>query len=521
MNRTLALIGVGRWGKNLARNFDQIGVLHTVCDPHTTYDGVHNTGDYQEVLQNRAITQVAIAAPAALHFQLAKEALLAGKDLFVEKPLCLDSSEGEELIALAKKHDRILMVGHLLQYHPCFRRLLQLVDGGAIGKMQYIMSNRLNLGTIRTEESALWCLAPHDFSIILSLCGGAMPRSLRCTGEAYLSQNIADLAITTMTFDSGVKAHVFVNWLHPYKEQKLMVIGTEGTLLFDDREPWEKKLQLFHEPVIWQESGSPVANQGSAELVHVPQEEPLKNECLHFLECCKTRQAPLTDGREGLRVLKMLQAAQRSLDSDGEMQHLSDSYTAHPTAVIDAGCTIGTGTKIWHFCHLMKDCAIGENCSLGQNVVVSPGVTLGHNVKVQNNVSIYSGVICEDDVFLGPSMVFTNINNPRSAVTRRDQYETTLIRRGATIGANATILCGIELGAHAFVGAGAVVTKDVPAYALVVGNPARQVGWMSRHGERLDLPLESEEPLEVTCPKTGEAYQLKHNRLTHKELCYV
>lgn len=185
-------------------------------------------------------------------------------------------------------------------------------------------------------------------------------------------------------------------------------------------------------------------------------------------------------------------------------------YFSHPTAVIDPGCTIGKGTKIWHFSHVMPDCRIGENCNLGQNVVVSPGVVLGNNVKVQNNVSIYTGVVCEDDVFLGPSMVFTNIVNPRSAVVRRDQYVKTMVRKGATIGANATIVCGIEIGSYAFIGAGAVVIRDVPPYALVVGNPARQTGWMSEYGHRLNFNAAGL----ASCPESGKSYLLKDGSVT-------
>ena len=185
-------------------------------------------------------------------------------------------------------------------------------------------------------------------------------------------------------------------------------------------------------------------------------------------------------------------------------------YFAHPTAVIDEGCVIGKGTKIWHFSHIMPHCVIGENCNLGQNVVVSPEVVLGNNVKVQNNVSIYTGVICEDDVFLGPSMVFTNVINPRSAVNRRSEYKKTLVRRGATIGANATIVCGIEIGAYAFIGAGAVVIRDVPPYALVVGNPARQTGWMSEYGHKLKFDSEGL----AVCPESGERYKLSNGQVT-------
>ncbi len=185
-------------------------------------------------------------------------------------------------------------------------------------------------------------------------------------------------------------------------------------------------------------------------------------------------------------------------------------YFAHETAVIDEGCTIGKGTRIWHFTHIMPDCIIGENCNLGQNVVVSPRVVLGNNVKIQNNVSIYTGVICEDDVFLGPSMVFTNVINPRSAVARKDQYLKTLVRQGASIGANATIVCGNTIGKFAFVGAGAVITRDIKDYALVVGNPARQTGWMSEFGHKLAFDAEGI----AVCPESGEKYQLKNNHVT-------
>ncbi len=184
-------------------------------------------------------------------------------------------------------------------------------------------------------------------------------------------------------------------------------------------------------------------------------------------------------------------------------------YFAHETAVIDEGCEIGKGTKIWHFSHVMSHCKIGENCNLGQNVVVSPDVVLGNNVKVQNNVSIYTGVVCEDDVFLGPSMVFTNVMNPRSAVNRRDQYLKTIVKKGVSIGANATIVCGNPIGEYAFIGAGAVVTKEVPAYALLVGNPAKQIGWMSSYGHRLEFKNG-----EAACPESGEVYKLENNKVT-------
>lgn len=188
------------------------------------------------------------------------------------------------------------------------------------------------------------------------------------------------------------------------------------------------------------------------------------------------------------------------------------NYYAHPTAVIDEGCIIGNGTKIWHFCHIMPGCEIGEQCNIGQNVVVSPNVKLGKNVRVQNNVSIYEGVICEDDVFLGPSMVFTNVINPRSAVSRKHEYLPTLVRKGASIGANATIVCGNEIGEYAFIGAGAVVTKPVPSYALIIGNPGRQTGWMSEYGHKLVFDVNGE----AVCKESGERYVLREGKIVVK-----
>jgi UDP-2-acetamido-3-amino-2,3-dideoxy-glucuronate N-acetyltransferase len=527
--RSVGLVGVGYWGKNLARNFHQLGALHTICDADigllearlAELPGVEVTTDFDQMLANPEITRIAIAVPAEVHYPLAKKALLAGKDVYVEKPLCLDRAEGEELIRLAEERGQILMVGHLLQYHPYMRKLQEMVGAGELGKLHYIVSNRLNLGKIRKEENALWSLAPHDISVILSLLGHKLPEKVRCIGGAFLTDGVADVSMTTLTFADNIRAHIYVSWLHPFKEQKLTVIGSKAMAVFDDTLPWEEKLVLYRDHLSWEGGSVPVPSKGDGERIVVPKEEPLRLECDHFLRCCDERVAPRTDGQEGLRVLQVLQAAQVSLAADGEEMAPVEvhplRYSAHSTAVVDSGAEIGDGTKIWHFSHIMEGAKIGARCNLGQNVVVSPQVTLGSNVKVQNNVSLYSGVVCEDDVFIGPSAVFTNIPNPRSAVVRRDLYRRTVVRRGATIGANATILCGIELGEYSFVGAGAVVTKSIPAYALVVGSPARHVGWMSRHGGRLDLPLflpDGGRQL-AACPESGEVYCLEGDRLVY------
>lgn len=515
----LALVGAGYWGKNLARNFRALDALHTLCDRDAAilggygegYEAVRKTQDYDTVLNDASVTQVAIAAPAVVHHRLAQAALEAGKDVFVEKPLCLDPAEARELIELAERRERVLMVGHLLHYHPCVIRLLEMVRTGELGRLCYISSNRLNLGKIRAEENALWSFAPHDISVILSLAGDTLPEQVRCTGEDYLTDGVADTTLTAFRFAQGLRAHIFVSWLNPFKEQKLTVVGTEGMAVFDDTKPWTEKLTVYRDYLTWTGGKVPTPTKRAGEAVAVEESEPLRNECRHFIECCRSRRSPRTDGAEGARVLQALQMAQRSLERDGEAigkgatsATLAPDYFVHPTAVVDEGAVVGTGTKIWHFSHVMKGAQIGERCVLGQNVNVDGGTRVGNNVKIQNNVSVYTGVEIEDDVFLGPSCVLTNVTNPRSQVNRHALYEKTLIRRGATIGANATIVCGVTLGRYCFIGAGAVVTKDVPDYALMVGNPARQKGWMSRHGHVLNRKAEDGV---LTCPESGLRYQ--------------
>jgi len=499
----VAVIGAGYWGKNLVRNFANLGVLAMVCDPDPTacanvaqtYPGVKKCARVAEVLDNPEIAAVAIATPAISHYPLAKEALLAGKEVFVEKPLALEVAEGQELVDLAEQQQRILMVGHILQYHPAVLKLKALIDAGEMGKIQYIYSDRLNIGKIRSEENILWSFAPHDISAILLLLG-EMPVKVSAHGGQYLQTNVVDVTLTSLSFASGVKGHIYVSWLHPFKEQMLVVVGDRQMAVFDDVSQ-DRKLVLYPHRIDWIER-LPVARKAEGEAVALERREPLREECSHFLECVRTRQKPRTDGAEGLRVLKILQACQRSLDQGGApvtlaapaLQPVELPYFAHATAIIDQPSSIGPGTKIWHFSHILKDCQIGAQCNIGQNVVIGPKVTIGDGCKIQNNVSIYQGVTLEDSVFCGPSMVFTNVFNPRAHIRRMDELRPTLVKTGATIGANATIVCGTTIGRYAFVGAGAVVTRGVPDYALVVGNPARPVGWMCSCGYKLDAQLQ-------------------------------
>lgn len=514
MSLNVAVVGSGYWGRNLVRNFFELGALRAVCDGsplveanvREQYPQIEFRRDYSELIADQNIHAVVLATPAALHFAMAKSALQAGKDVFVEKPLSLSAEEGSELVELAAKNQRILMVGHVLQYHPAIIKLKELIASGSLGRLEYLYSNRLNMGKIRTEENILWSFAPHDISVMLGLLG-EQPVSVTCEGGCYLSSSVADVTLSQFVFSSDVRAHIFVSWLHPFKEQRLIVIGSEQMAVFDDTV--SNKLVLYPHRVEWK-GRIPNAVKAEGEPVALDAAEPLRNECRHFLDSLISRRSPLTDGREGLRVLRVLNACQKSLE-----QHKTASvsigpdvqkkpYFAHATAIIDEPCEIGAGTKIWHYSHILQGAKIGERCIFGQNCQVAGNVVIGNNVKVQNNVSIYTGAEIEDDVFLGPSCVLTNVTNPRSQINRHALYEKTIFRRGATIGANATIVCGIELGNYCFIGAGAVVTKDVPAYALMMGNPATRVGWMSRHGQRLsDADLEGI----MRCPESGLRYR--------------
>ena len=250
----------------------------------------------------------------------------------------------------------------------------------------------------------------------------------------------------------------------------------------------------------------PVPTKADPEKVDIPEEEPLRQECLHFLECMSDNLKPLTDGWEGLKVLNILNASQASLNACGKKikletgaegtgiagaaNYAAPEYFVHATAVIDDNVTVGQGSKIWHFSHILSGSKMGEKCNLGQNVMVGPDVIIGNKCKLQNNVSVYQGVTLEDGVFCGPSMVFTNIYNPRAEIRKMDQVRPTLVKKGATIGANATIVCGVTLGRYCFIGAGTIVNKNVPDYAIVVGNPARQIGWACECGERLTEDLD-------------------------------
>src|SRR5579862_1917262 len=293
----VAVVGVGYWGKNLVRNFHDLGSLTALCDPEesveanykTKYPEVKFYRDFNAVLSNPLITAVALATPAVTHYEMAKAALEAGKDVLVEKPLAIDVKHGADLVRLAESKGRILMVGHILRYHPAILKLQQLIREGALGKINYLYSNRLNIGKIRTEENILWSFAPHDISVMLALLN-EMPERVYCHGAGHLNRDVSDVTLSHFEFPSGVQAHIFVSWLHPFKEQRLVVVGSEKMAVFDDTA--EHKLILYPHRVEWKDR---LPNAVKAECVPVPLEaqEPLRNECEEFLTCIETRRVPL------------------------------------------------------------------------------------------------------------------------------------------------------------------------------------------------------------------------------------
>jgi len=323
MSLNIALVGIGYWGPNHARNLSTLpgARLFALCDLRpqqlaefaARYPGALVTSDYENLLTHPELNAVVIATPAETHYALARKALEAGKDVLVEKPLALTYSDGADLVRLADERDRILMVGHVLEYHPAIVGLEELMRDGHLGKVRYIYSNRLSLGKIRREENILWSFAPHDIAIILRFVE-EMPFQVAACGGSYIQPNIADVTVTDLLFDNGVRAHIFVSWLHPFKEHRLVVIGSKKMASFDDV---AKKLVLYDQRVDWHQ-GEPLPVKNGGQEVPFAAEEPLWLECQAFIKAVETREPPLTDGPSGLRVLRVLQAAQRSLITNGE-----------------------------------------------------------------------------------------------------------------------------------------------------------------------------------------------------------
>lgn len=317
----IACIGAGYWGKNLIRNFYQLGVLKSICDGNDDvlasfsdqYPDVQVYKDINIVLNDEKIDAVSISTPAETHYELIIKVLEAGKHVYVEKPLCLNEAHAQECIALSEKKGLTLMVGHLLWYHPMVLEIKRAVTNNELGKLRYIYSNRLNMGLLRSEENVLWSFAPHDISMILGITG-AEPVSVQAQSANHLNAKVADQAVGLLKFPCNISAHVFVSWLNPFKEQKLVVVGEDAMFVFDDTLPWEHKLAKYEHSVEWQNQ-RPIAVKAEPEYIVLERSEPLKNECQHFIDSVNGATRPRTDGKEGLRVLKVLNKLQQAMDA--------------------------------------------------------------------------------------------------------------------------------------------------------------------------------------------------------------
>ena len=318
----ICVMGCGYWGKNLIRNFHNLKNLYAVCDNDPIrlsamqeQYGIRTFSDTDSALNDPDVDAVVIATPAEEHARMALAALRAGKDVFVEKPLALRWQDGVEMTETARRAGKILMVGHLLLYHPAVLKVKEILDSGELGRLEYIYSNRLSMGKIRREENALWSFAPHDISVILMLTGN-MPYQVSAVGGAYLQPNIADVTISNLLFDHGTRAHIFVSWLHPYKEHRMVVIGSKKMVVFEDSRPTEKL--MLYDKHIAMDNGNFEVKQPKGQVVPYTVVEPLEVECAHFIDCVKHRRAPRTPGDDGVEVLQVLQSCQRSLQMNGE-----------------------------------------------------------------------------------------------------------------------------------------------------------------------------------------------------------
>jgi UDP-2-acetamido-3-amino-2,3-dideoxy-glucuronate N-acetyltransferase len=319
-NATVAVIGCGYWGKNIVRNFAELGQLRSVCDPFPANAQAMSAQfgvpalDYAQILSDPGVKGIAIAAPAPLHADLACRAIEAGKHVMVEKPIALSLGDAQRMIDTAAAHGKLLMVGHLLNYHPAFLKVVELVKGGDIGKIRRIYSNRLSLGKLRTDEDVMWSFAPHDVSMILRLAGDRLPDRIDAHGAAYLSEGIVDFAHVHLGFDSGITAHIFTSWLHPFKEQKLVVVGEAGMIVFDDTAPMPERVTLYRH-IAEIRDGQPLVKKADGEHIPFEVSEPLRNECQAFLDGIAGRVMIHTNGAEGLRVLEVLSRAEQSMKS--------------------------------------------------------------------------------------------------------------------------------------------------------------------------------------------------------------
>jgi UDP-2-acetamido-3-amino-2,3-dideoxy-glucuronate N-acetyltransferase len=529
MKKKICVIGAGRWGKNHIGTLYNLGCLSGIVEINkklrkeliNDYPSITIYTDYKDTIKED-FDGFVVATPAETHYAIADYLIRHNKPVLVEKPVALTVKEAEALHLIAEKKNINFMVGHVLLFHPAIRKIKELINQGKIGKLEYIYSNRLNLGTVRTEENILWSFAPHDISIFQYLIETS-PSEIVSRGGAFLQPTIHDSTLTILKYPDNIIGHIFVSWLHPFKEHRLVVIGSKGMISFEDSSK-EKEILFYEKGIDWVR-GEPIKRDGPTETIPYEQVMPLTEELKYFIEHINGDPIEIANSRSAVEVLDILEKASNSLLRGKESiininiknsgNNSNQDYFVHSTSLIDHDVKIGAGTKIWHFSHIQSGSIIGHNCSIGQNVNVGNNVKISNNVKIQNNVSVYEGVELEDYVFCGPSMVFTNVKQPRSEFPQKGSkyYKKTLVKKSASLGANCTIVCGTTIGQYAFVGAGAVITRDVPDFALVVGNPARFIGWICKCGQKL---LESKS-ITKECKKCKRKYILIDNILSCEE----
>ncbi len=524
---TLAVIGSGSRGPKLARHFAALGALKLICDrtapplplPRERYPDVEICFDLPEVMAREDITGVAIATPADMQSTIAAQALCAGKHVFAQAPLALNNTQARELIQLAHKKKLTLMVGHRHHDHPGAKQLIKLIRSGDLGRIEYIHAEHLDSSRRVARQNVVQSHGVQDLSLILALAGEP-PGNVFATGACDRRNPIADIATVHMTFSGGVQGHLFVSRRHPFKKCKVTVVGRSQTAVLDDLQPWRDKLLIY--PHLAEDNtcrAKTVAGQPYRLTGH--HEAPAAHACRRFLQCMTTGKQPVNAGAEDFQVVKILNIVEKNLNagtgresvqpigsttSSTEINILKkEAPSVHPTAVLAQDCQIGTDTKIQPFAHILSGSQIGRNCKIAQNVQVGPDVRVGENCTIQDNVAVYRGVTLEDNVFCGPSMVFTSIYNPRAEICKLSEVRPTLVRHGATLGANCTIVCGNTIGRYALVGAGSVVNRDIADHAIVVGNPAKQIGWACHCGEKLTG--------ELRCPVCNGKYKRCENGL--------
>lgn len=487
----IILVGLGRWGANIHRTLQSKGLCTITVDPVIGCGAEYTT--LSTALLHHSKLAVIIATPPHTHFPLAKEALQAGRYVLVEKPMCVSVEEAEELSELSEGR---LMVDHLLMHSSPHRRLLRLCKDGVIGRLRRVKMTRFNFGTVRKHENVLWSLLAHDVSLLLGLFTGAV-KDVRCVGQAVVTEGVEDYVDVSVRFDDGCIGQVEGAWMHPYKERRAVVYGESGCLVLNEWFHSEKGvekggLRWYKWSATTREAGVDIEKK-EMPLPEMDEEtaglhkEALRNVIEHFWRCSQGLERISSDADAGLGVVRVLSAATQSLKSNGIATQVArrpctadNGAYIHPSATVDSGAMVGAGCKVWHYSHLMGTCTVGSNVSIGQNVFIGASVRIGSGCKIQNNVSVYGGVTVEEEVFLGPHCAFTNVKRPRAFT--KGVLEGTVVRRGATVGANATVVCGVTLGEYCLVGAGSVVTRDVERFAVVVGNPARRVGWVGKDG---------------------------------------